>query len=276
MKRNTFLKRTSEADGFTLIELLVVIAIIAILAAMLLPALSQAKFRAKVINCTSNFRQWGLMANMYAGENREFLPGVFLRGGGGGNPWDASTTFVPVCAGYGLTVPMWFCPVRTIESSAQSAAAKTILGHDMNTVADLNQYLTSFFGSEVVMNHSLWTKGPVNGSFFILDPAQVVPNTDFANYGLPVKTTDRGSAIVPFMSDGCFAGYGSPYSQNVKDINLKFADNLPTAKKSSGHAAGGQLKSVNSIYSDGHVATHNRSQVTCVYDNTTQNAGWFY
>ena len=217
-----------------------------------------------------------MMANMYAGDSRDYLPGVYLRGSGGGNPWDASNTFVPTCAGYGLTVPMWFCPVRTIESSAQYAATKTILGHDLGNIADLNQYLNSFFNGEVVMNHSLWTKGPVNGIFSILDPAQVVPNSDFDKYGLPVKTTDRGSSIVPFMSDGCFTGYGSPGTQNVKDININFANNLPTAKKSSGHVLGGQLKSVNSIYTDGHVATHNRNQVTCVYYNDTQSAGWFY
>lgn len=61
-------------NGFTLIELLVVIAIIAILAALLLPAFSQAKNKAKLATCQSNFHQVYIGCNIYAGDNGDWFP----------------------------------------------------------------------------------------------------------------------------------------------------------------------------------------------------------
>jgi prepilin-type N-terminal cleavage/methylation domain-containing protein/prepilin-type processing-associated H-X9-DG protein len=252
--------------AFTLIELLVVIAIIAILSALLLPALARAKFKAKVTNCTSNYRQWCIMANVYASDDPQGkLPSFDISFNAGGNPWDVSANMVPTLTPLGLTVPMWFCPVRANEFSdgtTNSADGWFFINkhrHILNTI-DLNTYLLSKFanGNYALINHDWWVPRTRFGSNPFPVPGGAGQTVPANSLGWPVKTSDIVASTQPIISDYCPV---FPTTTNVTSI------------ASGCHFSGGVLSSVNVGFADGHVELHRKAVIQWQY--TGQSSSFY-
>jgi prepilin-type N-terminal cleavage/methylation domain-containing protein/prepilin-type processing-associated H-X9-DG protein len=151
--------RAGRARGFTLIELLVVIAIIAILAAMLLPALSRAKDRAKGIACVNNNKQIGLGFSMYAVDNNDYLPALNT------GTWPAVTT------------TWWFKILDNGNFLTSSATSNNVWRCPSVKDADIDPGVVAYFKSPCE------GYGPLEGNTLDTGIIRYAKNSDGSNLG---------------------------------------------------------------------------------------------
>jgi prepilin-type N-terminal cleavage/methylation domain-containing protein/prepilin-type processing-associated H-X9-DG protein len=254
-------------QAFTLIELLVVIAIIAILAALLMPALAKAKFSSLVTSCSSNYKQWAIACNLYATDNPQgYYPSFTITTAQPGeNVTDVAPNFITNMAPYGISVPLYFCPVRPNEFAAANQSYYTNSHHYIQSWTDLSLYYTqkpgNQYGDYIIFSSILiWvprnvTGGADNGNWWPY--TSDYPTTsdyndrynpiDITNGGWPLKSSDRSASKQPLVSDYCVA-YGTTET-NAMNAN-------PAISVTSGHPFHNQVNSVNVGYADGHVETH--------------------
>lgn len=259
--RENFLK-----SGFTLIELLVVIAIIAILAAMLLPALAAARVRAQGIACLSNTKQFGLSFTMYASDNHDFFPSnnpwwpstaCFNKFGiRCGKEWSRKVMGVPTATTPALLLApylpnnlAWVCPTRKrgltyVANGARSGPWDPSITGFLSYGFNECKVFGAIDASGQMQNSTQFKASQV------LKPSYTVAISDTSGSVDPNQSTSDGAAWL----DTFWAGVSGPPPQPV------FTGNIGNGRLQTAYAK--HNNRVNIVYVDGHAAPSLPSDLT--------------
>jgi prepilin-type N-terminal cleavage/methylation domain-containing protein/prepilin-type processing-associated H-X9-DG protein len=233
--------------AFTLIELLVVIAIIAILAALLLPALATAKEQGKRTQCMSNLKQINLSLQIYAGENRNLLPNL-PNDDGGYWAWDVPGYAAQDMLASGCTWQIFFCPdilnrfslSNEFQLFWQWEGGPSVVPGD----ASISQYAFTLPGSAGFAPGS-----PLDGCFTNV-------NTNFGvnppSWKLDVLEIPYGSLSGRVLMADPVIAITTSTPTNWTDIEGSFPIHHTTAHMAGGVPAGGNLS-----FLDGHAEWRN-------------------
>ncbi len=221
--------------AFTLIELLVVISIIALLIAILLPALGNARFTAQISQCGSNFHQVGLAVGNYAVDFKGDLPTADISSTHGPNPNLIARDQLEIMLDYGQgSVETWFCPTRGVKV------------HDTLELADIpstpDEMLTelTLFGGDAVVFPQSWY-------VFRRIGVHEAPweNAGDAEKVWPVKIDDVRRDGKPIMTDMMTARNGEP---GFTDPTFTWGGH-----RRNGPSIDGGTQSINRLHVDGSV-----------------------
>jgi prepilin-type N-terminal cleavage/methylation domain-containing protein/prepilin-type processing-associated H-X9-DG protein len=243
--------------GFTLIELLVVIAIIAILAAILLPALSQAKEKAVRLSCMSNERQIGIAFFMYVGENGEKLPALEPPGGAAW-AWDLPISVADTMLNsMGGQKKVFFCPTTQPrftdwENFAEPGTGNNLwdFNTDPTTGLRIAGYVFALSGSKSLLY-------PTNQNAKLMDQILIISVSGTTKTFRTGPPTDRVlTADVVISAGATTPGYAHP-ENNYNNVGGGFVQpgKVPYPHLSA-HIRGVIPQGQNIGFGDGHVQWH--------------------